>query len=212
MCSSDLSNTRIAQGGESAFAMAFLKQVIEAQAANGFDKRLRGLDDLRSLLGKQSLESLLASAGISAAQLQKVVDAYMSASNSIIVYGRTALQIGSGVTQHISSAAMLTGKCGKANNGIISLTSGANSLGAAALGIRPGKGGASASDMWAQAEQGQLRGMFIVGMDPASKSERAAQALETIAKNGFVVVQSMFMTETAKRADVVLPQIGRAHV
>ncbi|MEY2845016.1 MAG: hypothetical protein RL076_562 [Chloroflexota bacterium] len=204
------SDTRIAQGGESAFALAFLKQVIESQLANGLDKRLRGLDDIRAQLGKNSLDTLLRSAGISAAQLQKVVDAYMAASNSIIVYGRTALQIGAGVTKNIASAAMVTGKCGKANNGVIALTSGANSLGAVALGVRPGKGGATASEMWAQAEQGQLRGMFIVGMDPAGKNERAAQALETISKNGFVAVQSMFMTETAKRADVVLPLMATA--
>lgn len=204
------SNTRIAQGGESAFALAFLKQVIEAQTASGFDKRLRGFDEMRNQLGKYTLDSLLASAGVSVTQLQKIVDAYMAATNSIIVYGRTALQIGSAVTANLASAAMVTGKCGKANNGIIALTSGANSLGAVALGVRPGKGGASASEMWAQAEQGQLRGLFIVGMDPAGKNERAAQALETIAKNGFVAVQSMFMSETAKRADVVLPLMATA--
>ncbi|MFM7677681.1 MAG: molybdopterin-dependent oxidoreductase, partial [Roseiflexaceae bacterium] len=204
------SDTRIAQGGESAFALAFLKQVIDAQSAHGFDKRLRGLDDLRTQLGKYPLDTLLSSAGISAAQLQKVVDAYMGSSNSMIVYGRTALQIGAGVTKNMASAAMVTGKCGKANSGVIALTSGANSLGAVALGVRPGKGGATASEMWAQAEQGQLRGMFIVGMDPAGKNERAAQALETISKNGFVAVQSMFMTETAKRADVVLPLMATA--
>ena len=190
--------------------MAFLKQVVDTQAATGFERRLRGLDEVRQQLAKHSLESLLATAGISADQLKKIVDAYMTASNSIIMYGRTALQIGAAVTQNLASAAMITGKCGKANNGVIALTSGANTIGATALGIRPAKGGASAYDMWSQAEQSQIRGLFIVGMDPAGKSERAAQALETVAKHGFVAVQSMFMSETAKRADVVLPLMATA--
>lgn len=204
------SDTRIAQGGESAFALAFLKQVVDAQAATGFERRLRGLDEVRQQLAKHSLESLLATAGINADQLKKIVDAYMTASNSIIMYGRTALQIGASVTQNLASAAMITGKCGKANNGLIALTTGANTLGAIALGVHPAIGGASAYEMWSLAEQSQIRGLFIVGMDPAGKSERAAQALETVAKHGFVAVQSMFMSETAKRADVVLPLMATA--
>jgi NADH-quinone oxidoreductase subunit G len=44
------SDTRIAQGGESAFALAFLKQVVDAQATTGFDRRLRGLDEVRQQL------------------------------------------------------------------------------------------------------------------------------------------------------------------
>ncbi|NBU65527.1 MAG: NADH dehydrogenase (quinone) subunit G, partial [Chloroflexia bacterium] len=107
------SDTRITQGGESAFALAFLKQVIETQAATGFERRLRGLDDVRQHLAKHSIESLLATAGISADQLKKIVDAYMTASNSVIMYGRTALQIGAAVTQNLANAAMVTGKCGK---------------------------------------------------------------------------------------------------
>jgi predicted molibdopterin-dependent oxidoreductase YjgC len=71
----------------------------------------------------------------------------MTASNSIIMYGHTALQIGAAVTQNLASAAMITGKCGKANNGLIALTSGANTIGAGHLGIRPAKGGVNANEM-----------------------------------------------------------------
>ncbi|MFZ9856749.1 MAG: NADH-quinone oxidoreductase subunit NuoG [Roseiflexaceae bacterium] len=200
---------RIKQGGESSFAVAFLKQVVDAQNANGFDRRLRGFDELRNQINKYSLETLLADAGISAEQLKKVVEAYMGASNSIIVYGRAARQIGASVSQNLASAAMVTAKCGKANNGVIALSN-ANTIGATALGIRPGKGGASASEMWDLAEQNKLRAMLIVGLDPASQSERVAQALESVSKNGFLAVQAMFHNETTKRADVILPLMTMA--
>lgn len=204
------SDVRIAQGGESAFALAFFKQVVEAQMARGFDRRLRGLDEVRNQLRGYNLDALLQQAGMSSAQLQRIVDAYMGAENAIIMYGRTALQIGASVTQNLASAAMATGKCGKANSGIIALTAGANSVGAAALGVRPSKGGLAAQQMWEQAETGALRAMFIVGLDPAGQSERAAQALAHLSNQGFLAVQSMFLTETAKRADVVLPLMAVA--
>jgi NADH-quinone oxidoreductase subunit G len=204
------SDTRLAAGGEAAFVAAFVKQVIEAQVAAGIDRRVRNLDELRSQVGKQSLESLCAQAGVSAAQLQKVVDAYMAATNSIIVYGKTALQIGGSVTTMLANAALATGKAGKANNGLIALTLGANTAGAVALGITPGKGGAAASEYWAQAEAGTLRGLLVVGLDPAAHNPAAVAGIQAISKHGFVAVQTMFMNATAELADVVLPQMAIA--
>jgi len=199
------SDVRVAPGGESAFALAFLKQVVAAQVERGFDRRLRNLDELRSQLNGYQLDALIQSAGISVSQLQRVVDAYMAAGSAIIMYGRTALQIGTSVTANLATAAMVTGKCGSANNGLIGLSAGANTVAAVALGVRPGKGGYSAQQMLEQAEHGTVRALMIVGLDPAGQSDRAAQAIEHISNHGFVAVQSMFMTETAKRADVVLP-------
>lgn len=208
--SSATSDTRIKAGAEAAFVSAFVKQVLEAQVANGFDRRLRNLDELRSQLGKLSLESLCEQAGITTAQLQKIVDAYMGAANSIIVYGKMALQIGGSVTTMLANAALATGKAGKANNGLIALTSGANTAGAVALNIVPGKGGASAAEYWAQAEAGTLRGLFVVGMDPAAHNPAAVAGIQAISKHGFVAVQTMFMNATAELADVVLPQMAIA--
>ena len=204
------SDTRIKAGSEGAYANAFLKLVLDAQTAIGFDRRVRNLDDLRTQVGKLSIDSLLEQAGVSRAQLQKVVDAYMSATNAIIVYGHTALQIGASVTHTLTSAAIATGKCGKANNGLIALTSGANTVGALALGVRPGKDGAAASEYWARAEAGTLRGLMVVGLDPAHNNPAAAEGLATIAKHGFLAVQTMFMNQTAELADVVLPQMAIA--
>jgi NADH-quinone oxidoreductase subunit G len=62
--------------------------------------------------------------------------------------------------------------------------------------------GLSAREMWGAAVEGRLRGMYIAGLDPAGDSPAVAAALDALE---FLVVQDLFMTETAQRADVVLP-------
>ena len=56
-----------------------------------------------------------------------------------------------------------------------------------------------------EGEEGRLRAMYIMGEDPANSepcSHNAQKALEAL---DFLVVQDIFMTSTAKLADVVLP-------
>jgi NADH-quinone oxidoreductase subunit G len=56
--------------------------------------------------------------------------------------------------------------------------------------------------MWPAAAEGKLRGMYIAGLNPAKSSPTIAAALEQLE---FLVVQDLFLTETAQLADVVLP-------
>jgi NADH-quinone oxidoreductase chain G len=51
-------------------------------------------------------------------------------------------------------------------------------------------------------EEGDLQAMWIIGADPANTSRRAGAALGRIP---FLVVQDLFMTDTASMAEVVLP-------
>jgi len=62
--------------------------------------------------------------------------------------------------------------------------------------------GLSAREMWGAAVEGRLRGVYIAGLNPARDSKAAAEALAALE---FLVVQDLFMTETAQLADVVLP-------
>lgn len=99
----------------------------------------------------------------------------------------------------------------------------ANSRGAADMGLFPGllpgyvpvtEAGAFAEyqglpetigktmpEMFEAAGQGQLGALLIVGADPVAKQGVDPAAL----KNTFVIVQDLFLTETAALADVVLP-------
>ena len=70
-----------------------------------------------------------------------------------------------------------------------------NSRGAFDMGVLPRDGGLSIEQMLAAPD---LDALWVVGANPLKRSALASS-------NAFVVVQDLFMTETAKRADVVLP-------
>jgi NADH-quinone oxidoreductase subunit G len=70
-----------------------------------------------------------------------------------------------------------------------------NSRGAFDLGLIPRDGGMSREQMLAASD---LDVLWVVGANPLKGASLAA-------KNAFVVVQDLFLTETAKRADIVLP-------
>jgi NADH-quinone oxidoreductase subunit G len=65
----------------------------------------------------------------------------------------------------------------------------------------PKQAGMNASEMFAAAAAGQLKAMYIVGSNPVARLSVDPFAL----RNSFVVVQDMFLTETATLADVILP-------
>jgi formate dehydrogenase major subunit len=54
----------------------------------------------------------------------------------------------------------------------------------------------------------QIRGMYIMGENPAMSDPDVAHAREAIASLDWLVVQDLFLTETASLADVVLPASG----
>jgi NADH-quinone oxidoreductase subunit G len=70
-----------------------------------------------------------------------------------------------------------------------------NSRGAFDMGLIPRDGGMSVEQMLASSD---LDVLWVVGANPLKGAAFAA-------KNAFVVVQDLFMTETAQRADLVLP-------
>jgi NADH-quinone oxidoreductase subunit G len=65
----------------------------------------------------------------------------------------------------------------------------------------PAKPGKTLAEMFDAADKGELGALLVVGADPVAKLGIRPEAL----KNTFVVVQEIFLTETAALADVVLP-------
>ena len=68
-------------------------------------------------------------------------------------------------------------------------------------GVIPAQTGLAIPQMVDAARSGALQGLYVVGANPIGRLEVDPSAL----KNTFVVVQDMFLTETAALADVVLP-------
>jgi NADH-quinone oxidoreductase subunit G len=194
-------------GAEAFVALALLKTLIEEEliAADFVARRVQGLDDLKARLRDHSVASLCDAAGVAAETVRAAARAFAQADNGIIVYGRVALAAGADLIDALADLALLTGHAGKPNNGVIPLLPGANARGALDMGVHTGTGrkrGLKAGEMWTAAREGRLRGMIIAGMNPVHDNPAVAEALDALE---FLVVQDIFLTETAQRADVVLP-------
>jgi NADH-quinone oxidoreductase subunit G len=177
--------------------------------------RTTGLADLEKALQDYTPNQVTQITGIAAAEIEAAAKVFAEAENGIILFG---LEAGNdpALRAALEALALVTGHAGKANNGLIAVLPHANSRGAADMGIVPdrlpgyvpveaGQAGLSAQDMLAA--NSPVKGMLIAGADPALDSDTYKAALE---KLDFLVVQDLFLTETAKLADVVLPARGVA--
>ncbi len=74
-----------------------------------------------------------------------------------------------------------------------------------ANGRIPAKPGLTYMEMFKAAEAGTLKSMYIVGENPMLSGSDLQQVQRGLEKLEFLVVQDLFMTETARFADLVLP-------
>lgn len=81
-----------------------------------------------------------------------------------------------------------------------------NRRGAEEMGISPGEDCRDREGMFKEAAGGKIKAFLIIGSNPAKETG----AREALAKVEFLVVQDLFLTDTAKQADVVLPAASYA--
>jgi len=73
-------------------------------------------------------------------------------------------------------------------------------------GVRlPADAGLTALEMIEQVNEGKIKGMYIVAENPALSFPHLTLVTDALASLDFLVVQDLFLTETAKLATVVLP-------
>ncbi len=210
------STLRYRYGAETAFAWGLVAAVIDEglENKNYLAAHVDGFDSLIESMKAFTPAYAAEMCGVSEDDLRQAARTFAKAENGLALYG---LESGgdAGLQAAIRALLLLTGHAGKANNGAIAVLPHANSRGAADLGIVPhrlpgylpvsGEPGLSAREMLSPDEP--LPALYIAGADPAAESDRYRAAIEA---TEFVVVQDLFLTETAKLADVVLPARGTA--
>ncbi len=198
-------------GSEALVARALLRAVLDEVGSEQRTSHVSGWDDLRHALQDVNIGRLAAAAGVREDDIRTTAQRFVQAENGIIMYGADARAAGSDLVHSLGSLAVLAGKVGRANNGLIGLLPRGNSQGALDMGVCPDYGpgsvklsdvGLSAREMWGAAQEGRLRGMYVVGIDPSGDYPACRAALESLE---FLVVQDMFLTATAQAAHVVLP-------
>jgi NADH-quinone oxidoreductase subunit G len=129
-------------------------------------------------------------------EIRDAAQSFAAAENALIVYGSEGLGLQN--SRHLSQACanllIVTGHTGKANNGLIGVWPRANTQGAWDFGFTPIENlGEKLSPQSA---------LYLIASDPAGDDPALLDALNSV---GFLVVQDLFLTESAKLADVVLP-------
>lgn len=128
--------------------------------------------------------------------LQAVVKAFQEAENAVVIYGSEGLGLegSQAVAQTAAAIVSSRGKIGQPNNGLVAAWTNGNTQGAWDMGFRP------TPDLTSALRSAGV--LWIAAADPAGDDPALAEAVD---EAGFVVVQELFMSETARRADVVLP-------
>jgi NADH-quinone oxidoreductase subunit G len=133
--------------------------------------------------------------GMLVAGSSEAADAFAKAENGVILFGREGLDYEGSATlaQACANLLIATNRYGKPNNGLIAVWPHNNTQGAWDMDVKPSGRPLSES----------LKGktaLWVAATDPVGDGRLSPDSLP-----GFVVVQELFLTETAKRANVVLP-------
>ncbi len=196
--------------------------------------RTEGFEDLKEHLQKFTPEMVSEITGIEEKQLNEAVRIYATAERAQIFYtlGITQHVNGTDNVMCLANLAMLTGNIGKTSSGVNPLRGQNNVQGACDMGALPnvypgyqdvkdpqnkakferawnvklnGNPGFMIPEMFAAAIQKNIRGMYIMGEDPVLTDADANHVRKGLEALDFLVVQDLFLTETAKLADVILP-------
>ncbi len=193
-----------------------------------------GFDDLKEKIKDFPPEKMEAICGIPAETLREVARMYATAKSSIIFWGMGISQHvhGTDNARCLIALALITGQVGRPGTGLHPLRGQNNVQGASDAGLIPmflpdyrpvGRTdlrepfehlwhqdldpvrGLTVVEIMNAIHAGQITGMYIEGENPAMSDPDLQHAREALAMLDHLVVQDLFVTETAFHADVILP-------
>jgi len=193
-----------------------------------------GYDELKKRIQAFSPEQMEPICGISAESIREVARLYATSKASIIFWGMGISQHvhGTDNARCLIALALVTGQVGRPGTGLHPLRGQNNVQGASDAGLIPmffpdyqsvaradqrapfeqlwqqeldPKPGLTVVEIMDAIHAGTITGMYIEGENPAMSDPDLQHARQALAKLQFLVVQDLFVTETAFHADVILP-------
>jgi formate dehydrogenase major subunit len=201
--------------------------------------RTEGFKEFKEAVKAYTPEYASELTGLDPEAIRQAALGYAQAENAMILYtmGITQHICGTDNVLAIANLALLTGHIGKEYNGVCPLRGQNNVQGACDMGALPdvypgyqkvtnpdiqakfekawgvplsAKVGLTVGEMLEGALSGSVRGMYIIGENPVVSDPDANHVVSSLNSLDFLVVQDIFLTETAKLADVVLPAASYA--
>ena len=197
--------------------------------------RCENFDGFAAIVQDWPPERASAFTGLAAEEIASAARLYATSSAAMIFYSMGITQHSHGVdnVRSVAALAMMTGNIGRAGTGVNPLRGQNNVQGGCDMGALPDlySGYQKVSDpavrekfraAWGggplpetpglpltlamnSAHEGSIRGMFIMGENPIISDPDQKHAREALQSLELLVVQDIFLTETAEMADVVLP-------
>jgi formate dehydrogenase major subunit len=197
-------------------------------------QRTEGYEEFRQEILALNVDELEAICGVDKKLVRDAAIAYASAPNAMEFHGLGVTEHSQGTftIMLITSLAMVTGNVGRPGVGVNPLRGQNNVQGSADMGCQPYQGagyfevsnpeyhkmyeefynvslpshpGYKIPQMYEAALSGKLKAMWVIGEDMAQTDPNTKHVVEALSKLDLLVVQELFMTETAKLATVILP-------
>jgi len=197
-------------------------------------ERTENFEELEKTVKNYTPDKAASICGVKAEDIRTAARLYAKVDKASIVYCMGITQHTTGTDNVMSTAnlAMLCGNFGKASTGVNPLRGQNNVQGACDMGALPvsypayqpvgkpevrekfekawgvtlsPKPGLTIPEMMDAAGAGNIRFLYIMGENPMVSDPDINHVKHSLEKTDFVVVQDIFLTETAELADVVLP-------
>jgi len=196
--------------------------------------RTENFEALNETVVKYTPDYVAEITGVPAEKIKEVARAYASAECASILYTMGITQHTSGTHNvfAVANLSLLCGQIGRSSTGVNPLRGQNNVQGACDMGALPNvltgyqsvadpvvrekfgkawnctipeKAGLTVTEMMNAVADGGIKAMFIMGENPVLSDADAGHVAEGLKNLDFLVVQDIFLTETAQYADVVLP-------
>ena len=197
-------------------------------------RRTAGFEEIERNVAAFSPEAMQSVCGIPAETIREVARRYATASGSMIFWGMGVSQHvhGTDNARCLIALALMTGQIGRPGTGLHPLRGQNNVQGASDAGLIPmmfpayqpvddaevrtrfeaawgvpldPRPGLTVVEIVDAILAGTLHGMYVMGENPAMSDPNLHHARQALARLDHLVVQELFLTETAAFADVVLP-------
>lgn len=209
-----------------------IKEGLEDKAF--IEERTENFEELKEVVAAYNPEYVSELTGVPVEDLYNVARLYATTDRAMAFYtlGITEHICGTRNVMSVANLAMLTGHLGRPGTGVCPMRGQNNVQGACDMGALPNvysgyqavtvdanrekfekawnvslpaKVGLKIPEMFEAAHDGTVKAMYILGENPVLTDPNANHIKEALENLEFLVVQELFLTETAQFADVILP-------